>query len=88
MFLCGCFYTAARVRSSDLIAAPVSAPIAFALALAFTAPTAGSGLAAQALALVTGLAMHAGWLYGGTLLAGALALLRHFVLRSQRGRPA
>lgn len=84
VFLLACFFAAARVRSSDLMAAPVSAPIAFALTLALTAPASGEGLSGQVLGVATGLAMQAGWLYAGTLIAAGLSLLRYFTLRSRR----
>ncbi len=64
------------MRYADLAAAPVSAPIAFALAMALTGDDGGGGLLGHLAATVTGLATHTGWLYAGTLLAAAVAAAR------------
>ncbi|MFG2193081.1 DUF6542 domain-containing protein [Streptomyces sp. NPDC048639] len=67
------------VRPADLIGAPVSAPIAFTAGLP---PISGGegGLGGHVMAVFTQLALHAGWLYGGTLAAcltvGARKVLR------------
>ncbi|WP_425588358.1 DUF6542 domain-containing protein [Streptomyces tremellae] len=75
MFLPVSAATALWVRTADLVTAPIGVPIAFALG---TVPVSGGtgGFAAQAMAVVTSLAMHAGWLYGGTLIAGVIATVR------------
>ncbi|MFE0648783.1 DUF6542 domain-containing protein [Streptomyces sp. NPDC059534] len=67
--------TALWVRTADLVTAPISVPIAFAVGVV---PVAGGtgGLGGQAMAVVTALAVHAGWLYGGTLVAGLIASVR------------
>jgi Rossmann-like domain len=83
-FLGACLFAAARVRASDLMAAPISAPLAFALTLLLTLPNDGGGLSGHVIALATGLATRAGWLYAGTLVAAGLAVLRYFALRAGR----
>jgi TRAP-type C4-dicarboxylate transport system permease small subunit len=67
--------TAAWVRPADLVTAPVAVPIAFAVGML---PIAGGtkGFGGQVMGLVTALAVHAGWLYGGTLIAGVIASVR------------
>jgi hypothetical protein len=71
------------VRQADLAAAPVCAPIAFALGVAVTGDDGGGGLLAHITATVTGLATLTGWLYTGTLLAAAVAAVRRFGRRRQ-----
>ncbi|MET8895126.1 DUF6542 domain-containing protein [Streptomyces albogriseolus] len=76
LFLPVCVLTALWVRKGDLLIAPVVVPIAFAVGLVPVADE-GSGSAPDRLmGIVTGLATQAGWLYGGTLLAGVLVLVR------------
>lgn len=66
--------TALWVRPADLVTAPVSVPIAFAFG---TLPiTDSGGLGGRVMGLVTTLALNAGWLYGGTLVAGVIATVR------------
>ncbi|RDG40098.1 hypothetical protein DVH02_00095 [Streptomyces corynorhini] len=67
--------TALWVRTADLVTAPIAVPIAFAVG---ALPIAGGtdGFGGQLMGLVTTLAMHAGWLYGGTLVAGVIASVR------------
>lgn len=85
--------TALWVRPADLVTAPISVPIAFAVGVI---PIAGGtgGFGGQTMAVVTALAVHAGWLYGGTLVAGLIATVRkvrqmrerrRHVLRSPQG---
>ncbi|MBY8884086.1 hypothetical protein K7472_04405 [Streptomyces sp. PTM05] len=76
------------VRRADLAAAPVSAPIAFAVALVITGDDGGGGLLAHAAATVAGLAERTGWLYTGTLLSAAVAAARHFGERPTEGAAA
>jgi hypothetical protein len=76
------------VRSADLAAAPVCAPIAFALAVAVTGDGGGGGVLGRIAATVTGLAMQTGWLYTGTLVAAVVAAARRIGRRRGRGRPA
>ncbi|MFJ2113840.1 MULTISPECIES: DUF6542 domain-containing protein [unclassified Streptomyces] len=75
LFLPVCAVTALWVRTADLVTAPISAPIAFAVG---TVPISGGtgGVGGHVMALVTALAVHAGWLYGGTLTAGLIASVR------------
>ncbi|NYI08057.1 DUF6542 domain-containing protein [Allostreptomyces psammosilenae] len=79
-------WCAARVRDADLAAAPIAAPLAFALALVAT--SGGAGLAGRVLALVSALSELAGWLYGGTAVCVLLALLRRRALRVAARRAA
>lgn len=67
--------TAFWVRTADLVTAPISVPIAFAFG---TFPISGGtgGFGGQTMAVVTALAVQAGWLYGGTLVAGIIASVR------------
>lgn len=67
--------TALWVRTADLVTAPISVPIAFAVGVV---PIAGGtgGFGGHAMAVVTALAVHAGWLYGGTLVAGLITSVR------------
>ncbi|MFD3332586.1 DUF6542 domain-containing protein [Streptomyces sp. NPDC058700] len=67
--------TALWVRTADLVTAPIGVPIAFAVGVVPIAGGSG-GLGGQAMAVVTALAVHAGWLYGGTLVAGVIASVR------------
>lgn len=77
--------TALWVRPADLVTAPISVPIAFAVGVI---PISGgpSGFGGQTMALVTALAVHAGWLYGGTLIAGLIATVRKIRDMRQRRR--
>ncbi|MFF4922265.1 DUF6542 domain-containing protein [Kitasatospora sp. NPDC001261] len=86
-YLVVCFQLAVRVRYADLLAAPISGPIAFALALLLLEPVGSPGVTAQVVSLATGLALRAGWLFSGTGLA-ALIVLARFVAqrRIQRSR--
>ncbi|MEU8708472.1 DUF6542 domain-containing protein [Streptomyces sp. NPDC048565] len=63
------------VRPADLVTAPIIVPIAFAVGVVPVAGGAG-GIGGQTMAVVTALAVHAGWLYGGTLIAGLIASVR------------
>lgn len=81
--------TALWVRTADLVTAPISVPIAFAFG---TLPISGGtgGFGGQTMAVVTALAVQAGWLYGGTLVAGVIASVRKVrqMGRRQRARDA
>ncbi|WP_280668155.1 MULTISPECIES: DUF6542 domain-containing protein [unclassified Kitasatospora] len=83
-FLAVCFQAAVRVRSADLAAAPISGPIAFALALLLLGPVSSPGVIGQVLALATGLALRAGWLFAGTGLAAAIVTARFVAQRRIR----
>ncbi|MFD8616846.1 DUF6542 domain-containing protein [Streptomyces sp. NPDC059513] len=67
--------TALWVRPADLVTAPISVPIAFAVGV-FPISGGSEGFGGQTMALVTALAVHAGWLYGGTLIAGLIVTVR------------
>ncbi|MEU3754368.1 DUF6542 domain-containing protein [Streptomyces olivoreticuli] len=72
------------VRPADLVTAPVTAPIAFAVGAVPLAEGPDS-FAGQAMGLVTVLSLHAGWLYAGTALTALIALTRRMlVIRQQR----
>ncbi|MGH4033975.1 DUF6542 domain-containing protein [Actinomycetota bacterium Odt1-20B] len=77
--------TALWVRPVDLVTAPVGVPIAFAAGIL---PISGGegGFGGQFMGLVTSLALHAGWLYGGTLVAGLIVTVRKIRLMGQRRR--
>ncbi|MFG3013387.1 DUF6542 domain-containing protein [Streptomyces cinerochromogenes] len=75
LFLPVCVLTALWVRAGDVVSAPVVAPIAFAVGL-LPVTEGGGGLPGRLMGLVTGLATQAGWLYGGTLAATVIVLLR------------
>ncbi|MFJ3333962.1 DUF6542 domain-containing protein [Streptomyces sp. NPDC086766] len=84
LFLPVCVLTAAWVRRGDLLTSPVVVPIGFAAGLLPVAD--GDGPAARIMGLVTALATQAGWLYGGTLIAGVIALSRRVALIRARRR--
>ncbi|WNF31378.1 hypothetical protein RI138_22060 [Streptomyces sp. C11-1] len=75
--------TALWVRPADLVTAPISVPIAFAVGI-FPISGGSDGFGGQVMGLVTALAVHAGWLYGGTLVAGLIASVRK--VRQMRAR--
>lgn len=81
--------TALWVREADLVTAPISVPIAFAVGIVPISGGSG-GFGGQAMAVVTALAVHAGWLYGGTLIAGLITCVRKVRMmgrRQRRSRP-
>ncbi|MBK3644384.1 MULTISPECIES: DUF6542 domain-containing protein [Streptomyces] len=79
LFLPVCVLTAAWVRKGDLVTAPVVVPIAFAVGLLPVADSSG-GVLGRLMGLVTALATQAGWLYGGTLIAGLIVTVRRIAL--------
>lgn len=85
LFLPVSILTAFWVRPADLVTAPVAVPIAFAVGLV---PISGGtgGFGAHFMGLITSLALHAGWLYAGTLAAGLIVLVRRIKLMGQRRR--
>ncbi|MFI8087231.1 DUF6542 domain-containing protein [Streptomyces sp. NPDC086080] len=87
LFLPVCVLTALWVREGDLLIAPVVLPIAFALGLVPVADGGGGGTGDRLMGMVTGLATQAGWLYGGTLVAGVIVLSRR-VRRVRSARKA
>ncbi|WP_199850444.1 DUF6542 domain-containing protein [Streptomyces sp. CMB-StM0423] len=74
------------IRPADVIAAPIAMPIAFAAGTLAVGEGSG-GISAHLMAAGTTLALEAPWLYGGTLLAAAVALLRHFAMLAVRRSP-
>ncbi|GGW48327.1 hypothetical protein GCM10010381_37100 [Streptomyces xantholiticus] len=80
--------TALWVREADLVIAPIIVPIAFTVGIVPISGGSG-GFGGQTMAVVTALAVHAGWLYGGTLVAGVITCvrkLRTMGRRQRRGR--
>ncbi|MDT0342405.1 DUF6542 domain-containing protein [Streptomyces litchfieldiae] len=67
LFVLSATATAVWVRPADLACAPIAAPISFA---------GGLLTAAGPTATVTQLALHAPWVFAGTLTAGTIALAR------------
>ncbi|MFJ6936834.1 DUF6542 domain-containing protein [Streptomyces sp. NPDC101132] len=78
--------TALWVRPADLITAPIAVPIAFATGVWPIAGGSG-GLGGQLMGVVTALALHAGWLYAGTLVAALIVVVRKAVLVGRRRLP-
>ncbi|MFJ8051410.1 DUF6542 domain-containing protein [Streptomyces luteogriseus] len=83
LFLPVSVLTALWVRRGDLMTAPVVVPIAFAVGLLPVADGEG-GTGGTLMGLVTALATQAGWLYGGTLLAGLIVIVRRIRLVHRR----
>ncbi|MFJ8024953.1 DUF6542 domain-containing protein [Streptomyces sp. NPDC096311] len=83
LFLPVCALTALWVRRGDIVTAPVVVPIAFAFGLLPVADG-GGGIGGELMGLVTALATQAGWLYGGTLVAGVITTVRKIHLMSRR----
>ncbi|WP_441250446.1 DUF6542 domain-containing protein [Kitasatospora sp. McL0602] len=83
-YLVVCFQLAVRVRLADLPAAPISGPIAFAAALLLLGPVSAPGVTAQVVALASGLALRAGWLFTGTSLAALIVAARYLAQRRFR----
>ncbi|MGW4647537.1 DUF6542 domain-containing protein [Kitasatospora sp. NPDC004289] len=79
-----CFQLAVRVRLADLPAAPISGPIAFAVALLVLEPVAAPGVTGQVVGLASGLALRAGWLFTGTGLAAVIVAARFLAQRRIR----
>jgi hypothetical protein len=67
---------------ADLFMAPIAAPLTYAVGLLALLPGASDGFGDAVTRLVTALAVHAGWLYGGTLVALGVALARRLRNRS------
>ncbi|WP_432040783.1 DUF6542 domain-containing protein [Streptomyces chartreusis] len=83
LFLPVCALTALWVREGDLLTAPVVVPIAFAVGLLAVADS-GGGFSGRLMGIVSALATEAGWLYGGTLIAGVVVLVRRVRLIARR----
>ncbi|MFH8800138.1 DUF6542 domain-containing protein [Streptomyces sp. NPDC017936] len=75
LFLPVCLLTGLWVRRAEPLSAPVVVPIAFAVGLLPVADG-GDGFGSRLMGLVTALATEVGWLYGGTLLAALVMLVR------------
>ncbi|MEV8537789.1 DUF6542 domain-containing protein [Streptomyces sp. NPDC051572] len=85
LFVPVCVLTAVWIRRGDLLTAPVVVPIAFAVGL-FPVADGSGGAVNRLMGLFTGLATQAGWLYGGTLVAGLIATVRRVRLLKRRRR--
>lgn len=77
--------TALWVREADLVTAPIGVPIAFTVGIVPISGGSG-GVGGQTMAVVTALAVHAGWLYGGTLIAGLITCVRKVRMMGRRRR--
>ncbi|NEE38711.1 hypothetical protein G3M53_76625, partial [Streptomyces sp. SID7982] len=75
LFLPVCALTGLWVRPADLAMGPVVVPPAYAIGVLPVAEG-GGGFTGQVMGLVTTLALNAGWLYGGTLVAGVIVTVR------------
>ncbi|MFF0185448.1 DUF6542 domain-containing protein [Streptomyces sp. NPDC005244] len=84
LFLPVCVLTALWVRPGDLVTAPVVVPIAFTFGLLPVAGDSDGGISDRFMSLVTALALQAGWLYGGTLIAGVVVIVRRIRLMARR----
>ncbi|MFF4317486.1 DUF6542 domain-containing protein [Streptomyces sp. NPDC001568] len=83
LFLPVAAVTALWVRPADLITAPISVPIAFAVGV-WPVSGGSGGFAGELMGVVSALSLHAGWLYAGTLVAALIALTRRAVLSGRR----
>ncbi len=83
LFLPVCALTALWVGRADLVTALIAVPIAFAVGLLPVADSDG-GIWGRLMGLFTALATQAGWLYGGTLIAGLIVTVRKVRLMSRR----
>ncbi|MGW9377952.1 DUF6542 domain-containing protein [Streptomyces albidoflavus] len=88
LFLPVCALTGLWVRPADLAMGPVVVPLAYAVGVLPVAEGGGAGFTGQVMGLVTTLALNAGWLYGGTLVAGVIVTVRKVRLRSAARRKA
>ncbi|MDX6353332.1 MAG: hypothetical protein QOF98_235 [Streptomyces sp.] len=86
VFVAASVVGAVYVRPYDLVAAPVAAPIAFAVGITLTADSGSGGLAGHLIGVFTGLALMTGWLYTGTVLAALIAGVRALRRPSRRPR--
>lgn len=77
--------TALWVREADVVVAPIIVPIAFAVGIVPISGGSG-GFGGQTMAVVTALAVQAGWLYGGTLVAGVITCVRKVRTMGRRQR--
>ncbi|MEU5048248.1 DUF6542 domain-containing protein [Streptomyces sp. NPDC021096] len=84
-FLLGSAACALWVRPAELMTAPVSVPIAFAVGTVPLSDGTG-GFGGRVMSLITLLSLNAGWLYAGTLLSALIALVRRIMLIRSRRR--
>ncbi|TMU92617.1 DUF6542 domain-containing protein [Streptomyces sp. DASNCL29] len=92
LFLPACAACGLWVRPADLLAAPVTAPLAYTVGL-LPINDGSAGFSGQAVGVFTALSLQAGWLYAGTLLTVVIVLVRRALLftrrrRQQRPRPS
>ncbi|MFB7503172.1 DUF6542 domain-containing protein [Streptomyces broussonetiae] len=87
LFLPVSVLSALWVRDGDLLTAPVVLPMAFIGGL-FPVADGKAGLLGRLMGVFTGLATQAGWLYGGTLVAGVIVLVRRVRWVRRRRRRA
>lgn len=89
LFLLVSAASAAWVRPADLMAPPVAAPLAFTAGL-FCILRGAEGFGGTVMGMFTGLSLLAGWVYGGTLLAAVIVVVRRvlYVARRRAGRTA
>ncbi|MET9323781.1 DUF6542 domain-containing protein [Streptomyces sp. NPDC003038] len=78
--------TALWVRPADLVTAPITVPIAFAVGV-WPISGGSGGFGGELMGLVSALSLHAGWLYAGTLIAGLIVVVRKAVLIGKRRLP-
>lgn len=85
LFVLVCAVAALWVRPAELYAAPVIAPLAYTVGQ-FFAGGSGEGLTGVLQNVFTSLALHAAWLYAGTLTAALIVLVRKAVLAVRQRR--
>ncbi|WNE98627.1 hypothetical protein PS467_26495 [Streptomyces luomodiensis] len=89
LFLPVCVACGLWVRPADLLAGPVTVPLAYTVGL-LPINEGSAGFGGQAVGVFTALSLQAGWLYTGTLLTAVIVLVRRVVLitrRRQQQRP-
>ncbi|UNZ17529.1 DUF6542 domain-containing protein [Streptomyces sp. 891-h] len=84
-FLLVAMAAAVWVRPTELYAAPVALPLAYTIGLFFAGGT-GDGFGGVLQNVFTGLALHAVWLYAGTLAAVLITLIRKASLSLEHRR--
>lgn len=84
-FLLACAVCGLWVRPADLLAGPVTMPLAYTVGL-LPINDGAQGVSGQALGVFTALSLHAGWLYSGTLLTVLIVVVRRATLITQRRR--
>ncbi|MET7933713.1 DUF6542 domain-containing protein [Streptomyces sp. NPDC005322] len=84
-FLLACLACGLWVRPADLLAGPVTVPLAYTVGLV-PINDGARGFGGQAVGVFTALSLNAGWLYAGTLLTALIVLVRRAALVIQRRR--